>query len=136
MSRQRSPLGTAGWVGLSLLTVAVMAGVLSIVLRDEQVATADASTPTLVLADPLQTYDPVKAGEPLPEGFRQVVRRDVIEPVYDPKFVTGDSVDWGPDTLVVGVVVEGAAKAYPVNYMNVHEMVNDRIAGLPILVSW
>jgi hypothetical protein len=119
-----------------LLTVAVMAGVLSIVLRDEQVATADASTPTLVLADPLQTYDPVKAGEPLPEGFRQVVRRDVIEPVYDPKFVTGDSVDWGPDTLVVGVVVEGAAKAYPVNYMNVHEMVNDRIAGLPILVSW
>lgn len=87
-------------------------------------------------ADPADVYDPVRAGEPIPDGFRQLLRRDDIRPIYQPTFVSGDEIDWEPETLVVGVALGGEAKAYPVNFMNIHEMINDRIAGTPILVSW
>lgn len=87
-------------------------------------------------ADPADVYDPVRAGESTPDGFRQLLRRDDIRPIYQPTFVSGDEIDWEPETLVVGVALGGEAKAYPVNFMNIHEMINDRIAGTPILVSW
>lgn len=50
-----------------------------------------------VLADPGQTYDPVRAGEALPSGFRQVLPRDAILPIYDPAFRN----DAGNDAVVV-----------------------------------
>lgn len=94
------------------------------------------ATPALVVADPAETYDPVLAGEPTPDGFRQLVRRDDIEPIYHPTFVSPEEIEWEPDTLIVGVALDGEAKAYPVNFLNIHEMINDRIADTPILVSW
>ena len=39
------------------------------------------------LADPDEVYDPVRVGETLQRGFRQLLRRDAILPVYDPTFV-------------------------------------------------
>lgn len=87
-------------------------------------------------ADPADVQDPVRAGEPTPDGFRQLLRRDDIQPIYQPTFVSADDIDWEPETLIVGVALGGEAKAYPVNFMNIHEMINDRIAGIPILVSW
>lgn len=96
----------------------------------------DGPDPTLAVADPGETYDPVLAGEPTPDGFRQLLRRDDIEPIYHPTFVTPEEIDWEPETLVVGVALAGEAKAYPVNFLNIHEMINDRVGGMPILVSW
>lgn len=88
------------------------------------------------LADPVETYDPVEAGEPLPGGFRQLLRRDAILPVYDPTFLPAAEQDWDDDTLVIGVALEGEAKAYPVSFLNRREMVIDSIAGIPVLVTW
>ena len=85
---------------------------------------------------PLEVYDPVAAGERLPDGFRQLLPRDGIRPVYDPEFVSASSVDWPEEAHVIGVSAEGEAKAYPVSYLNRREMVNDFIAGDPILVTW
>ena len=81
-------------------------------------------------------YNPVAAGEVLPAGFRQVLPRDAIAPIYDPEFVTGDGVLWPADAQVIGVAAGGEAKAYPVSFLNRREMVIDEIAGDPILVSW
>jgi hypothetical protein len=81
-------------------------------------------------------YNPVTAGERLPEGFRQLLPRDGIQPIYDPQFVGADGVDWVGGTQVIGVALEGEAKAYPVSFLNRHEMVDDFIAGEPILVTW
>lgn len=136
MERSDHRFGARGWIAVGVLAAVVGGGIFIWIRSDRPVPPVEATVPPVVLADPLHTYDPVKAGEALPEGFREVVRRDVIAPVYDPQFVAAESVDWGPETLVVGVALDGEAKAYPVNYMNVHEMVNDRIAGSPILVSW
>ncbi len=40
--------------------------------------------------------------------------------------------------MVLGVVINGQARAYPVNYMNgpQNEVVNDTLGGTPIAPSW
>ncbi len=81
-------------------------------------------------------YDPFAAGDPLPDGFRQLLDRDQIEPVYDPQFTTADQVDWPPGSLVLGVEGTDTAKAYPITHLNQREMVIDNLDGMPILVSW
>ena len=86
--------------------------------------------------DTATVYDPFTAGDPLPEGFRQLLARDQIEPVYDPQYTSQDQVDWPPDMLILGVEGPETAKAYPITHLNQHEMVLDDIDGLPILVSW
>jgi hypothetical protein len=88
------------------------------------------------LADPGETYDPVRAGEALPAGFRQLLRRDAILPIYDPVFLPTFQSDWADDTLVIGLALDGEAKAYPVRFLNRREMVVDSIAGIPVLVTW
>lgn len=92
--------------------------------------------PTGVRADPAEVYNPVLAGEVLPDGFRQVLPRDAIAPVYDPSFVAGSEIGWPGDAQVIGVDLDGEAKAYPVSFLNGREMVVDEIAGVPILVTW
>ncbi len=81
-------------------------------------------------------YNPVLAGEQLPRDFRQLLPRDAIRPVYDPTFVTAAGVDWPDSTDVIGVEINGEAKAYPVDHLNGRELVVDELGGEPILVSW
>lgn len=88
------------------------------------------------LADPGTMYDPVRAGEETPQGFRQLLDRDRIAPIYDPAFVSAAASGWPDDALVIGVEFDGEAKAYPVSYLNSREMVIDSVAGIPILVTW
>ena len=86
--------------------------------------------------DPSGVYDPVAAGEPLPDGFRQVLPRDAIAPIYDPTFLPGRDIGWPGDAQVIGVEIGGEAKAYPVSFLNGREMVVDELGGTPILVTW
>ncbi|MHC5025127.1 MAG: DUF3179 domain-containing (seleno)protein [Planctomycetota bacterium] len=37
---------------------------------------------------------------------------------------------------VIGVVIDGVARAYPLNLLNVHEIVNDTLGGVPIAVTY
>lgn len=85
---------------------------------------------------PEGVHDPVAAGEPVPDDFRQLLRRDAILPIYNPKFKTVVESDWPDDVLVIGIELDGEAKAYPVSFLNRREMVIDWIGGTPILVSW
>ncbi len=41
-----------------------------------------------------------------------------------------------PRDAVIGVVQDGEAKAYPIIIMGIHELGNDRIAGIPIAITW
>ena len=90
--------------------------------------------------DPNSVYDPVAAGEQLPDGYRNTLGRDDILPVYDPAmepgFVSAGSVDWSDESLVLGLEIEGEAKAYPIAFLNRREMVVDSLAGVPVLVTW
>lgn len=89
-----------------------------------------------VRVDPTSAYNPVLAGEQLPADFRQILPRDAIRPVYDPEFAPADEVGWPDSTDVIGVEINGEAKAYPVDHLNGRELVVDEIGGEPVLVSW
>jgi hypothetical protein len=46
-----------------------------------------------------------------------------------PKFVV-------PTDRVMGIVIDGAAHAWPLSLMNVHEVVNDTVAGRPVVATY
>lgn len=85
---------------------------------------------------PDELYDPTEAGEPLPVGYREHVGRDKIRPVYVPNFVRPDEVEWSDQELVIGVVLDGEARAYPVEFLSHRDTVIDRHRGIPTLVTW
>ena len=95
-----------------------------------------AAGPSGVRVDPSGVYNPVTAGEPLPDGFRQLLPRDAILPVYEPVFVEAGNIGWAGEVDVIGVEIDGEAKAYPVSFLNGREMVIDEIADVPIVVTW
>ena len=94
------------------------------------------SAPPVILADPDETFDPLLAGADRPAGYRDVTGRDRIQPVYAPTFIAGDNVEWPPGGLVLGVVIEGEARAYPIDFLAAREMINDVHGDIPTLVSW
>ena len=61
---------------------------------------------------------------------------DAIAPIYNPRFASVDEASMEDTELVMGVAIDGQAKAYPVNVLRFREMVNDEIAGWPVLVTW
>ncbi len=85
---------------------------------------------------PGDAYNPIAAGEDLPDGFRQLLPRDAILPIYEPEFVSAAETVWPDATQVIGVSINGESKAYPVSVLNGRELVVDELDGIPILVSW
>ncbi len=126
-----------GVVGLTVLvTAAVVALMRTPSQTDDPLTQPTAADVTVARSDPGDVYDPVKAGEPLPLGYRQLLDRDQILPVYDPVFTSSSLVDWPTEMLVIGISGEETAKAYPVTHLNQREMVIDSLEGIPLLVTW
>jgi hypothetical protein len=71
---------------------------------------------------------------------------DALPPLTDPKVITLpmlsglETVGRGkylvPKDKVIGVVVNGAPRAYPLRVLVWHEVVNDTVGGIPILVTY
>ena len=68
--------------------------------------------------------------------FRQLLRRDGINPVYSPVVVELEMAALDSDDLVIGVSMGGESRAYPIRPLRFREMVNDELGGTPILVTW
>ncbi len=81
-------------------------------------------------------YNPVFAGETLPDGYRPVLARDGIRPVYVPRFVRAEDSEWPDDELIIGVEIDSDARAYPVGFLNRREIVVDMHRGIPTFVTW
>lgn len=59
----------------------------------------------------------------------------------EPKMIFKQTSEVTMDVLadqqrVVGVVVGGEARAYPIKMMNYHEVINDTVGGVPIVLTW
>ena len=63
---------------------------------------------------------------------------DAIRSIEDPLFVDPPTADetYNPDELVLGVEINGDARAYSVPLLSRHEIVNDVVGGKPIAVTW
>jgi len=63
--------------------------------------------------------------------------RDGIPALTNPKYVPAAKADFMlPDEQVLGVFINGVARAYPIRILSWHEVVNDDFGGQPVLVSW
>lgn len=63
---------------------------------------------------------------------------DAIPAIDNPEFLSADQADseYAPDELVIGVEFNGEARAYSINYLSRHEIVNDTVGGRQIAVTW
>lgn len=76
--------------------------------------------------------------------------RDYLKPLNDPPHVTVQGLEelnssmrraqkgkyLVPSDRVIGVVINGEARAYPIRMINWHEIVNDTLGGVPIAVTY
>lgn len=77
---------------------------------------------------PLIDVDRILSGGPPPDG---------IPPVDSPRFQTAESVDWLRCTEpVLSLQVGDEARAYPIQIMTWHELVNDTFGDVPVAVSY
>jgi hypothetical protein len=86
-------------------------------------STADEFPPPLV--DPAE----IISGGPPPDG---------IPPIEDPVFIDVSSAltDLDPSEAVVALEIDGDARAYPVQVMIWHEIVNDTVGGVPVSITY
>ena len=73
------------------------------------------------------------------DRIEQVDRKDAVRTLIDPRFVPAVSAEAGylsDEDLVIGVRLNGVSKAYPHKMAWYHQIVNDRIGGQPIAVTF
>ena len=73
------------------------------------------------------SFDEIKDGGPPKDG---------IPPVDEPVFARSNEVDLPDIEPVIGVIIEGTARAYPLRILIWHEIVNDQIGETPISVTY
>lgn len=77
---------------------------------------------------PLIDPDDIVAGGPPPDG---------IPPIDHPSFIPADSVDFlAPREPVLALELDGDARAYPLQIMIWHEIVNDVVGSTPVVVTY
>jgi hypothetical protein len=66
------------------------------------------------------------------------VPKDGIPSIDDPEYISLEEADhWIEDNeLVLAIIYKGVKRVYPLQILVFHEIVNDTIAGDPILVSY
>ncbi|MEO5697482.1 MAG: DUF3179 domain-containing protein [Burkholderiaceae bacterium] len=62
--------------------------------------------------------------------------KDGIPAIDDPKFVPAGRSGLDADDRVLGLLLNGVARAYPIRILNWHEVVNDRFADRAVVVSY
>ncbi len=62
--------------------------------------------------------------------------RDAFDVLDHPKMTKAADAKLGSDQPVIGIEIDGEARAYPVRVMGTHELVNDHCGTQPIAVSW
>ncbi len=86
-----------------------------------------AETP-YVLGDDLAAYVAfMRSGGPPPDG---------IPSIDDPDFIPASQARLDPDDIVIGFAHGGQARAYPQRILVHHEIVNDRVGGLNVAVTY
>lgn len=70
------------------------------------------------------------------EGFYTLLPKGRIAAIRKPVFVPAKEANLPDDAWVIGVSDGKNAKAYSINLLNKHEIVNDFIGDKPIATTW
>jgi hypothetical protein len=71
-----------------------------------------------------------------PEGVQQLLPRGGIPAVFEPEFVSANEAVLPDSAWVLGVYLNGEARAYDLNLLNHHEVVNDVVGGRLVAPVW
>jgi hypothetical protein len=74
--------------------------------------------------------------EDIPDGVEMLMKRGGIPAIFEPEFVPADEAELPDDAWIFGVEIGGVAKAYSLNLLNHHEVVNDESGGQPFATVW
>ena len=112
-----------------------------IVLAVVALLTQIPGTPVWRLLNPTITVAVAGASdgdEPTEVKIISVLPRDAISAILDPTFVRGEEAakQMIATSRVIGVSINGDHRAYSTAQLSSHEVVNDTVGGLPIVVTW
>lgn len=62
--------------------------------------------------------------------------KDGIPSIDSPRFTSAAETPFADDEPVLGVAVNGDARAYPYGILNWHEVVNDTVGGVPVTITY
>jgi len=118
------------WSVASLIAIIVVCGVYLCVGRGDWSLMGS----RVALAE---SFDFTRHSIPVEEILSGGPPKDGIPALTDPKTVVGSDTDFlRPDDRIIGVEIDGKARAYPLRLLNWHEAVNDQLGGKPIAVTY
>ncbi len=79
---------------------------------------------------------PAEPPTDLPPEFKQIIPRGTIASIDAPEFVSAKEAEIPDDAWILGVAFDGEARAYSLNLLNQHEIVNDRIGKRAFAAVW
>ena len=93
--------------------------------------------PAKTLAEVKNGFDLSGASVPIDQIMRGGPPRDGIPSIDAPIFTSVDEADFlRNDDRVLGLSINGEAKAYPIKILNWHEIVNDVVGGVAVAITW
>jgi uncharacterized protein DUF3179 len=108
--------------------VALVAGVVTIAGRHSIVRNPTGA----VLESGGAAFDPIRSDE-----IQSILPEDAIPALIKPAYLSGSQAsDIYDQEEVLGVVINGDARAYPLSTLSAHEIVDDDIGGQSVAVTW
>ncbi len=89
-----------------------------------------------LLAGVLPAVPAIAQQQDVPEGYVQILQRGSIAAIDDPVYVPAAEAQIRDEAWVLGVVIEGQARAYSLELLNSHEVVNDSIGDTDFAAVW
>jgi len=112
------------------IVAAVALGAVAVAITDRH---AVVRNPTgTILESGGTAFDPIRSDE-----IQSILPQDAIPALIKPAYLTASQAsDIYDQEEVIGVVVNGDARAYPLSTLSAHEIVDDDIGGEPVAVTW
>jgi len=72
----------------------------------------------------------------VPEGYQQILPRGGIPAIDDPIYVPASEASIRDDAWVLGIIIDDQARAFSLELLNGHEVVNDTIGDTDFAAVW
>jgi len=107
----------------------------------EQLARSATSSdpPPATASDPAPAPEASPSSSPLPDyEIITLLPRDAIPAILEPEFLTAEEAEqeYEEDELVLGIEINGEARAYSIPHLSSREIVNDTVGGRRIAATW
>ena len=130
----RSNLGKSGY-----LIIVVLVGLLLVVVFMSQIRRAALNLRAdKVTVNLPATHRSGVATNAVDLKIITVLGRDGIPAILDAQFLRSEdaSAQMKANERVIGLSIDGDHRAYPLNLLSRHEIVNDSVGGVPVAVTW